>query len=241
MRWVSNTPVLHFDLRGNLISYDGVIRDITERKQAEEALRESEQRLQIILHGSPIATFVIDKDHRVISWNEALEHLSGMKTGDMVGTCDHWKAFYDNQRPCMADLIVDGAVETIHEWYPNKFSKSPLINEAYEATDFFPSLGEKGTWLRFTAAVIRNSSGDLVGAIETLENITKRKQVEEELQKLASLVRYSSEFVNLSNLDGKMIFLNEAGRAMLGIYPEEVEQVNILQVIPDHLQEKVQV
>jgi two-component system, cell cycle sensor histidine kinase and response regulator CckA len=240
VRWVSNTPVLHQDLWGNLISYDGVIRDITERKQSEEALKESEKRLQIILHGSPIATFVIDKDHRVISWNEALEHLSGMKTSDMVGTCDHWKAFYDIQRPCLADLIVDGAIETIHEWYPNKFSKSPLINEAYEATDLFPSLGEKGTWLRFTAAAIRNSSGDLVGAIETLENITKRKQVEEELQKLASLVRYSSEFVNLSNLDGKMIFLNEAGIAMLGIHPEEVEQVNILQVIPDHLQERVQ-
>jgi PAS domain S-box-containing protein len=162
-----------------------------------------------------------------------------MKTGDMVGTCDHWKAFYDNQRPCMADLIVDGTVETIHEWYPNKFTKSSLINEAYEATDFFPSLGEKGTWLRFTAAAIRNSSGELVGAIETLENITKRKEVEEELQKLASLVRYSSEFVNLSTLDGKMIFLNEAGRDMLGINHEEVEQVNILEVIPDHLQEMV--
>ncbi len=240
VRWVSNTPVLHYDLFGTLIAYDGVIRDITERKQAEEALRESEQRLQIILHGSPIATFVIDKDHKVISWNEALEHLSGMKTGEMVGTCDHWKAFYDNQRPCMADLIVDGAVDTIHEWYPNKFSKSTLINEAYEATDFFPSLGGKEKWLRSTAAAIRNTQGDLVGAIETFEDITERKKVEEELQKLASVVRYSNELVNLATLDGKMVFLNEAGSEMLGIYPEEVEHTNILQVIPDHLLEMVQ-
>ena len=240
VRWVSNMPVLHYDLFGTLIAYDGVIRDITERKQSEEALRESEQRLQIILHGSPIATFVIDKDHRVISWNEALEHLSGMKTQDMVGTCDHWKAFYDNQRPCMADLIVDREVETIHEWYPNKFSKSPLINEAYEATDFFPSLGGKEKWLHFTATAIRNTQGDLVGAIETFEDITERKQVEEELQKLASVVRYSNELVNLATLDGKMVFLNEAGSEMLGIYPEEVEHTHILQVIPDHLLEMVQ-
>ncbi len=240
VRWVSNTPVLHYDLFGTLIAYDGVIRDITERKQAEEALKESEQRLQIILHGSPIATFVIDKEHRVISWNEALEHLSGMKFQDMVGTCDHWKAFYDDQRPCMADLIVDGAEDTIHVWYPSKYSKSPLINEAYEATDYFPSLGGKEKWLRFTAAAIRNTAGDLVGAIETFEDITERKQVEEELQKLASVVRYSNELVNLASLDGKMVFLNEAGSKMLGIDPENVQHTNILDVIPSHLLEMVQ-
>ena len=240
VRWVSNTPVLHCDPSGALISYDGVIRDITRRKQAEEALRESEQRLQIILHGSPISTFVIDKDHKVIYWNGALEELSGIKTQEIVGTCDHWRAFYNRERPCMADLIVDGALEVIPQWYPSKFSKSQLISEAYEATDFFPLLREKGKWLRFTAAAIRNSAGDLVGAIETLEDITERKQVEEELQKLASVVRYSNELVNLATLDGKMIFLNEAGSEMLGISPEEVEQVQILDVIPDQLHERVQ-
>ena len=202
VRWVSNTPVLHRDPGGILISYDGVIRDITEQKQAEEALRESEQRLKIILHGSPISTFVIDKDHRVIYWNEALEHLSGIKTEDIVGTCDHWKAFYDTKRPCMADLIVDGALEAIPEWYPSKFSKSQLINEAYEAIDFFPSLKGKGKWLRFTAAVIRNTAGDLVGAIETLEDITESKQTDEERKKLEAQLMQAQKMEALGTLAG---------------------------------------
>jgi PAS domain S-box-containing protein len=202
VRWVSNTPVLHRDQDGILISYDGVIRDITGHKQAEEALRESEQRLKIILHGSPISTFVIDKDHRVIYWNEALEHLSGIKTEDIVGTCDHWKAFYDSKRPCMADLIVDGALEAIPEWYPSKFSKSQLINEAYEAIDFFPSLKGKGKWLRFTAAVIRNTAGDLVGAIETLEDITESKQTDEERKKLEAQLMQAQKMEALGTLAG---------------------------------------
>jgi two-component system, cell cycle sensor histidine kinase and response regulator CckA len=202
VRWVSNTPVLHRDQGGILISYDGVIRDITGHKQAEEALRESEQRLKIILHGSPISTFVIDKDHRVIYWNEALEHLSGIKTEDIVGTCDHWKAFYDSKRPCMADLIVDGALDAIPEWYPSKFSKSQLINEAYEAIDFFPSLKGKGKWLRFTAAVIRNTAGDLVGAIETLEDITESKQTDEERKKLEAQLIQAQKMEALGTLAG---------------------------------------
>ncbi len=54
---------------------------------------------------------------------------------------------------------------------------------AYEATDFFPELGKKGRWLRFTAAVIRNSKGSVIGAVETLEDITQAKRAEEALLK----------------------------------------------------------
>lgn len=239
IRWVSNAAVLNFDVHERLISYDGVIRDITGRKRAEEAIKESEQRLQMILHGSPIATLVIDRHHRVISWNEAMEHLTGISAGEMLGTSNHWKAFYMEQRPMMSDLIVDCAEDAIEKWYPDKFHKSELIDEAFEATDFFPSLRGKGKWLRFTAAVIRNSAAELIGAIETFEDITERRKVEEDLQKLASVVRYSNELVNLATLDGKMVFLNEAGSEMLGISPEQVDSINILQVIPDHLLEKV--
>ena len=70
--------------------------------------------------------------------------------------------------------------------------------------------------------------------------MTERKRSEEELQKLASVVQHSSELVNLSSLDGTMIFLNEAGCRMLGIAPGDVRQVNIMEVIPDHLKNKVQ-
>lgn len=66
-------------------------------------------------------------------------------------------------------------------------------------------------------------------------DITERKQANEEMQKLAAVVKYSSELVNLSTLDGKMTFLNESGGKMLGIDPHKIENMNIMDVIPDHL------
>jgi signal transduction histidine kinase len=149
--------------------------------------KEIEQRLYGIIHGSPIPSFVIKKDHKVIYWNDALEKLSGIKSRDIMGTDEHWRAFYKSQRPCMADLIVDETLESVPNWYSGKFSKSSLLEKTYVATDFFPDLGEGGRWLRFTASAIKDSMGNMFGAIETLEDITEQRLAEEELMRIKTL------------------------------------------------------
>ena len=148
---------------------------------------ETEQMMRSIIQGSPIPAFVIRKDHRVLYWNKSLEALSGIGIKQIIGTNQHWKAFYKAERPCIADLIVDGTLETGPNWYSGKFSKSKLLKEAYEATEFFPQLKAGGRWVRITAAAIRDSRGKLSGAIETLEDITERKLAEEELIKMKKL------------------------------------------------------
>jgi len=157
------------------------IRDITARKCAEEALAESDARLNSILQGSPMMQFVIDKDHRVISWNRALEEYSGVKKADILGTKNTWMAFYDTERPVFADLLVDEKIEQLPEWYQEKFYKSRIVEEAYECTDFIRKMGVSGTWMHFTAAPIRNVRGSIIGAVETLEDITERKSTEDGL------------------------------------------------------------
>jgi PAS domain S-box-containing protein len=154
-----------------------------ERKWADELISDGEQYLRSVIGSSPIPAFVIDRDHKVVYWNRALAELSGIGAEEVIGTRQHWRAFYSAERPCMADLLVDESPEAISRWYAGKFTKSTLIDEAYEATDFFPDLGDRGRWLRFTAAVIRNAKGTLVGAVETLEDITGAKQAEAALLK----------------------------------------------------------
>jgi PAS domain S-box-containing protein len=154
-----------------------------KKERVEKALKESEQRLYSIIGGSPIPAFVIGKDHRILYWNKALVELSNIRAEEVVGTRQQWRAFYTKKRPCLADLLVDQQIEDVPVWYEGKYIKSNLLDDAYEATDFFPELGEMGKWLRFTAAIIRNAAGDLIGVIETLEDITERKKAEEALLK----------------------------------------------------------
>jgi len=183
-------------------------------EQAQEALKESEQLLYGVLEGSPIPAFVIGRNHRIIYWNKALQELTKIQAKDVIGTNQHWRAFYRQERPSLADILLDQKAEEIPHWYGDKCRKSKLIEEAYEATDFFAALGKGGKWLRFTAAVIRDPAGNLRGAVETLEDITERRRAEEELlrmQKLESLSKMAEgvaqEFNSLlSGILGKVVW-----------------------------------
>ncbi len=168
---------------GTLQRYQGIVRDETARKHAETALQDSERKLKSILHGSPIPQFFIDQHHRVTHWNKALEMLTGIKAEEVVGTRQHWKGFYVMERPCMADLMVDGAAGEIPNWYGGKFSESNVVDGAYKATDFFQSIGEGGKWLRFTAVPVRDSKNNIVGALETLEDYGRSKLAAEDVGK----------------------------------------------------------
>ncbi len=186
-KWLRFTAAIIRDSEKNLVGVLETLEDITKKRRAEEELKESEQKLYSILHNSPIPAFVIGNDHRVIFWNRALEELSKIPANEILGTTQHWRAFYKKERPCMADLLVDSEIGRIPKWYVDKYTRSSLLEEAFEATDFFPDLGEEGKWLRFTAAAIRDSSGNRVGALETLEDITERMKAEEELNKIRRL------------------------------------------------------
>ena len=186
-KWLRFTAAAIRDDAGGVMGVLETLEDVTERILAQEELREREQRLYGILQHSPIPAFVIGTDHRVLFWNAALEQLSSIPSSEVIGTRQQWRAFYKQERPCMADLLLEGEAEHISKWYAENFSKSGLIDEAYEATDYFPDLGEGGKWLRFTASAIRDASGRLIGALETLEDITERMRAEEELNKIKRL------------------------------------------------------
>ena len=100
---------------------------------------------------------------------------------DIIGTTDHWKAFYPNPRPCLADLIVDGNSDGIARWYAGKQALSPLTTDNFAATDYFPIM-QGGIWLFFTAASLHDPSGTITGAIETLQDVTSIHKKEAELR-----------------------------------------------------------
>ena len=156
--------------------------DITERKHAEDELKKSKMRLETIIMKSPVLTFIIGCDHKVSYWNKAIEEYSGIKAEDIVGTEGQWGAFYSDKRPTVADLLIEKDYGQISKWYSGKCKKSKVVKGAYELEDFFPAMGKEGRWLRGTVSSITDSEGNVMGAMEVLEDITERKHAEEELK-----------------------------------------------------------
>ncbi len=180
-RWVEvNVGRIDFDGHSAILA---TFIDITLRKRAEAAHSRAEAVQAQIVANDPVPTFVINADHVITHWNQACEIISGIPAEEMIGTNKQWLPFYGTERPLMADLILDAAIDAkAEQFYHGKYRRSASIPDAYEAEDFFPHMRNGGRWLYFTAAPLRDLQGKIIGAIETLQDVTDRHLAEQALQ-----------------------------------------------------------
>ncbi len=164
-----------------LISY---MWQVIDGIRYQDELKKNRLWLSQVIENSSIPTFVIDEEHKVTHWNRGCENLTGIPENEIIGTKGVWRAFYNEERPVMADLVLEDVPEDeIEKYYGDEFTKSTVLPHAYEMEAFNPNLGKDGKWIYFTAAPIKDSEGNRIGAIETLEDITERKKHEQELKR----------------------------------------------------------
>lgn len=217
--WVSLSLRAVFDEEGDMVVVEGLATDITSRKRAEERLLEVQGQLRAVIEGSPIPQFFIGRDHRVVYWNRALEECTGISAEEVIGTDCHWKAFYPEPRPCLADLLVEDNLDAIPKWYPGEGRPSGLLKGAFEATKYFPLLGSEGRWLTFTAVPIRDSRGEVLGALETLQDITERTRSEETLRQSEAQYRQlveMSPYGIVVHRHGRIVYVNSVCLDLIG-------------------------
>jgi len=180
VRWISQT-VTPIQYKGTPAILGNAI-DVTELKLAEEALRESEQRLHDIIDFLPDATYAIDRDRRVIAWNRAIEEMTGIKATDMLGKGDYEYAvpFYGMRRPVLIDLVFlsDREIRGKHSYV--KKEGDALIVEAD-----VPVGGGSPRALWGIARPLYDIKGNVAGAIESIRDVSERKQMEETVKWLA--------------------------------------------------------
>ncbi len=136
-----------------------------------------------LLQHLAVATFVIDANHQVIFWNKACEALTGLKAKEMIGTCNHWKGFYPNNRPCLADLVLDKHFSESDELY----SKTERMDEidGFAAENWCTSANGVKRFLEFEAGAVCDDSGEIIAVIECLRDRSSQKEAEQLINDMA--------------------------------------------------------
>lgn len=133
-----------------------------------------------------VPTFVLDATGKVIIWNVACENLTGVKAEALIGTSDHWRAFYDKPRACLADVLISGDWEEQLNGLYATYSEPGKIHKGLRAENWcvMPEASVR-LYLAINAGPIYDDHGDLIAVVETLRDMTEQKRAEDELKKLA--------------------------------------------------------
>jgi len=175
---------------GRLQGVVHVAMNITERKRAAERIAAMKQRLAEVIDFLPDATFAIDKQGNVLTWNRAMEKMTGACAADMVGKGDYEYSlpFYGIRRPILADLVLQSD-EDIEKNYPGLQRAGKTLTSEI----FIPTFGPTGSFIWAKATPLYDSLGNIAGSIESIRDITDMRRTEQSLERSRSELRIASD------------------------------------------------
>ncbi len=159
-----------------------------------------------------VPTFVLDAEGKVIVWNKACETLTGMASGEVLGTRNHWRAFYGIERPCLADLMVEDRLEEIDHYYPIYHQSLEVAQGVHTENWCVMPLRGNQLYLEIDAGPIRDEEGSIVAVVETLRDMTLRQSAE---SRLRTMFECSPDPVWIIE-DGRFVECNDSAIHTLG-------------------------
>lgn len=142
-----------------------------------------------------VPTFVLDPEGKVMIWNNACERLTNVKAEDIIGTKDHWKAFYEKPRACLADLVLEERTDEIERLYAAHSVKDDVFVGVRAENWAVMPRASKRLYLAINCGPIYDDDGHMIAVVETLRDMTEQKRAEEALHSLA----HKDGLTNLAN------------------------------------------
>src|SRR5262249_54331042 len=209
--------------RGEVVGGIAIIRDITERKHAEESANEAHQRLSSHVENTPLAVIEWDKDYRVSRWLPSAERLFGWKAEEVLGkTIDEWKFVFSDDLKAVYEI--------------GNRQRRGLDRQSVSRNRNYTKQGEvlDNEWYN---SVLCDDSGKLISVLSLVLDVTSRKRIEEVMR--ASEEQYRLLFesnplamwvYDLETL--KFLAVNDATVALYGYSREQFLEMTIEQIRP---------
>ncbi len=209
VRWVFGSAVPLDGAGEERGGYLGNVLDITQRKQSEEALSTSEQRFRLLSDCSPVGIFLSDKVGNCIYTNPRLQVIFGYDSREFLG------------RGFAKIIHPDDRDDVLAAW----FKMAPSCN-LHSVERRYVNRHGKELMVHVRSAPLLSSSGEVLGRVGTVEDITDRREGEQQLRRSEEryrvLAENSTDMISKHTPDGVYLYVSPACRALLGYDPEEL-------------------
>ena len=204
--WFRDEARVVHDPEGQFLFLQGLALDITERKQAEEALRETTHTLQTLIQASPLAIITLDLDFKVSLWNPGAERMFGWKESEVLG----------GYLPAVVpeNQLIEEEVRLKQEMGGKAQSALELKRVRKDG-----SIIDVHLW---TASLL-DANGKIIGNMGILADITARKRAEEKLRRQAELLDLAHDAIIVRDLDNRIVFWNSGAEETYGWGKAEVQ------------------
>jgi PAS domain S-box-containing protein len=172
--WADVVITRLLDPTGELVGFAKVTRDLTERRRAEEALRQSEERLRLIIHSvKDYAIFMLDPGGVVSTWNTGAERIKGYRADEIIG--QHFSRFYPEEdvRGGKCELELERASR----------------DGRFEDEGWRIRKDGSRFWANVVITALRDGGGTIVGFAKVTRDLTERHAIEEERLRIAREAR----------------------------------------------------
>jgi PAS domain S-box-containing protein len=219
IRWVQTDKIPICDKNGIPVGLIGFAQDITERKRAEETLRESQELYRSLFEGVPVGLYRTMPGGEILDTNLALVEMLG----------------YPDRESLLVVNLVDMYVnpEDCKRW--EALMESRGVVHDFEAQ--FRRYGSTVIWIRNTCRAVRHGDGEILYHEGAIQDITERKRAEEALreseERYRALFEESRDVIYITTREGKFIDINKSGLELFGYTKEEMMSLSVEQIYFD--------